>query len=76
MSILSASKRTAEQDEMGKPAAVAIGSRWLSSKNGKPVILVVTERKPFGILEYQVEGRWIFGRSKQSDFLLNFKPAT
>ena len=61
---------------MGKPAAVQIGSRWLSSKNGKPVVLVVTERKPFGILEYQVEGKWVFGRSKQSDFLRNFKPAT
>jgi predicted KAP-like P-loop ATPase len=68
-------RRTTEKDEMGKPALVAIGSRWLSSKNGKPVILVVTERKPFGILEYQVEGKWIFGRSRQSDFLNNFKPA-
>lgn len=61
---------------MGRQAAVAIGSRWLSSKNGKPVVLVVTERKPFGILEYQVEGKWVFGISKQSDFLRNFKPAT
>ena len=60
---------------MSRSPAVEIGSRWLSSKNGKPVILVVTERKPFGILEYQVEGKWIFGRSKQADFLRNFKPA-
>jgi predicted KAP-like P-loop ATPase len=59
---------------MSKPAAVAIGSRWLSSKNGEPVILVVTERMPFGILEFQVEGKWIFGRCKQADFLRNFKP--
>lgn len=57
---------------MSKPAAVAINSRWIGSK-GK--VVVVLERKPFGILEYQIEGRAIFGSSKQADFLRNFKPA-
>lgn len=56
---------------MGKPAAVAISSQWISSKG---TVVVVLERKPFGILEYQVDGRAIFGSSKQSDFLRNFKP--
>lgn len=55
---------------MSKPAAVEINSRWVGSKGR---IVVVMERKPFGILEYQVEGRAIFGSSKQSDFLRNFK---
>lgn len=56
---------------MGKPAAVAISSKWISSKG---TVVVVLERKPFGILEYQIDGRAIFGSSKQSDFLRNFKP--
>lgn len=56
---------------MGRPAAVAISSQWISSKG---TVVVVLERKPFGILEYQVDGRAIFGSSKQSDFLRNFKP--
>lgn len=57
---------------MGKQAAVEINSRWVG---GKGRIVVVLERKPFGILEYQIEGSAIFGSSKQADFLRNFKPA-
>lgn len=56
---------------MSRPAVVAIGSQWISSKG---TVIVVLERKPFGILEYQIDGRAIFGSSKQSDFLRNFKP--
>lgn len=56
---------------MGRSAVVAIGSQWISS-NG--TVVIVLERKPFGILEYQIGGRAIFGSSKQSDFLRNFKP--
>ena len=52
--------------------AVAINSRWVGSKGR---VVVVLERKPFGILEYQIEGRAIFGSSKQADFQRNFKPA-
>ena len=51
--------------------AVAINSRWVGSKGR---VVVVLERKPFGILEYQIEGRAIFGSSKQADFLRNFTP--
>lgn len=57
---------------MAKQAVVAINSRWVGSKGR---VVVVLERKPFGILEYQIEGRAIFGSSKQADFLRNFKPA-
>jgi len=57
---------------MGKPACVAIGSRWVS-KDGR--VWIVLERLPFGRLEIQQEGRAYFGTTRQRDFLLSFTPA-
>jgi hypothetical protein len=56
---------------MGKPAAVAIGSKW-KLRSGR--VFTVLARRPFGIIEFQEEGKAIFGSSRQSDFLRDFQP--
>lgn len=56
---------------MSKPAVVAIGSKW-KLPSGR--VFKVLERKPFGVIEFQEDGKYIFGSSRQSDFLRNFKP--
>lgn len=52
---------------MGKPALVPVGSRWKS--NGSDRVWVINERKPFGRLVVQEEGRAYFGEPDQKMFL-------
>ena len=56
---------------MSREQKCPIGSRW-QVKNGARVFVVI-ERKPFGILGLQEEGRAYFGESRQCDFLLSFR---
>lgn len=61
---------SAAQHTLGQ---VYVGSRWLSKINGKTVY-VVLERKPFGILEVQKEGRLQFGSTTTKQLRENFTP--
>ncbi len=56
---------------MSREAQCPVGSRW-KPNNGSPRVFVVIERKPFGKLETQEEGRAYFGETRQRDFLRNF----
>ncbi|WP_277757455.1 hypothetical protein [Achromobacter denitrificans] len=57
---------------MGKRTVVELNSRW-RSKDGR--IWVVLERKPFGLLEVKQEDRFLFGITRQRDFVANHTPA-
>jgi len=57
--------------KVGAPALVPVGSRW-SAKNCPSRVFVVLERKPFGRICIQEEGRAYFGESQQKQFLANF----
>lgn len=56
---------------MGAPALVPVGSRWKSSwkPEASDRVWVVIERKPFGRLVIQEEGRAYFGETYQRMFL-------
>lgn len=49
---------------------VPIRSRWAFVGDASRV-LVVLERKPFGLIEYREEGRACFGSCRQSDLVRN-----
>lgn len=53
---------------MGTPALVPVGSRWITETSDR--VWVVIERKPFGRLCIQEEGRAYFGEAYQRMFLL------
>lgn len=52
---------------MGTPALVPVGSRWRAGTSNR--VWVVVERKPFGRLGIQEEGRAYFGETYQRMFL-------
>ena len=56
---------------MGAPALVPVGSRW-SANNCPSRVFVVLERKPFGRICTQEEGRAYFGEIQQKQLLASF----
>lgn len=56
---------------MAREVQCPVGSRW-KPNSGSERVFVVIERKPFGKLETQEEGRLYFGETRQSDFLKSF----
>lgn len=57
---------------MARESPCPINSRW-RSKTGGPRVFVVRERKPFGVLVMQEEGRAYFGETRQRDLLASFE---
>ncbi|MEL4069578.1 hypothetical protein WKW50_05460 [Ochrobactrum sp. GPK 3] len=55
-----------------------VGSKWKLNAGTADSVLVVTERKPGGIVEFKItshiRGRVRFGRSSLSTFLSNATP--
>ncbi len=55
---------------MAREQQCPVGSRWQAY--GSDRVFVVTERKPFGLLVIQEEGRAYFGETRQRDLLAAF----
>lgn len=57
---------------MGTSAKAPVGSRWMSKRETKGRVFVVTERKAFGVIDIKQEDRAYFGMTTVKELLTSW----